>query len=63
MPVERLWQWLREELQALHCHGDLAELDARIARFEQDLNDNPAAVHLRLHPKRHLDPDEEELRL
>jgi len=62
-PVERLWAWLREELQALHCHRDLAELEARIACFEATLNDCPSAVHARLRPKLHLDPAKEKLRL
>lgn len=63
MPVERLWQWLREELQALHCHLDLEELDARIAGFAALLQESPAAVHRRLYPKLHLGVDEEKLRL
>jgi transposase len=63
MPVERLWQWLRQELTALHCHRDEEELRERIQAFEAQLNDEPGAVHHRLRPKTHLDLQEEKLRV
>lgn len=63
MPVERLWHWLRQELTALHCHGDESELRDRISLFEARLNDTPALVTTRLRPKLHLDPEEEKLRV
>ena len=63
MPVERLWHWLRQQLTALHCHGDESELRDRIALFEAHLNDFPDAVSTRLRPKLHLPPEEEKLRV
>lgn len=63
MPVERLWQWLRQERTALHCHRDEDELRERIASFQSQLNDDPNAVHRRLRPKTCLDPTEEKLRV
>lgn len=63
MPVERLWQWLRQQVTALHCHRDEDELRERLASFEAQLNDEPAQVHARLRPKTHLNPEEEKLRV
>lgn len=63
MPVERLWQWLRQQLTALHCHRDQEELRNRVAGFQAQLNDEPSAVHRRLRPKTRLAPEEEKLRV
>ncbi len=63
MPVERLWQWLRQQLTALHCHRDEDELRDRICGFQAQLNDEPTSVHGRLRPKTRLDPEEEKLRV
>lgn len=62
MPVERLWSWLRQELTYLHCHVDFQQLTDRIEGLQCRLNDDPSAVHKRLRPKTHLDPEEEKLR-
>lgn len=59
LPVERLWNWRRQELTYLHCHADPAELTDRIAAFVERLLDTPQQVHRRLAPKLHLDPDQE----
>ena len=63
MPVERLWHWVRQELTALHCHRDEEELTERLAGFQASVNQDPHAVHARLRPKTHLDPEEEKLRV
>ena len=63
MPIERLWQWLRQQLTALHCHRDEDELRDRICGFQAQLNDEPTSVHGRLRPKTRLDPEEEKLRV
>lgn len=63
MPVERLWQWLRQQVTALHCHRDEDERRERLASFEALLNDEPAQVHARLRPKTRLDLQEEKLRV
>ncbi len=62
MPVEGLWNWLRQALGYLHCHADDAELEERIAAFGADLLDAPLLVHRRLLPNLHLDPAVEKLR-
>lgn len=56
MPVERLLQWLRQQLTALHCHRDEEELRDRVAGFEAQANDDTSVVHCRLRPKTWLDP-------
>jgi len=62
MPVERLWSWLRQTLEYLHCHADVAELGERIAAFVAQLLEVRLTVHRRLLPKLHLDPEVEKLR-
>lgn len=41
MPEERLWQWLRPDQTALHCHRDEDEFRELIQAFEAQLNDEP----------------------
>jgi len=43
MAVERRWQWLRQQLTALHCHRDEDKLRDRIYGFQAQLNDEPTS--------------------
>lgn len=63
MPVERLRQWLRQQLSALHCHRGEAELRERVEGFQTQRKDEPSSVWGRLRPKTHLNPEEEKLRV
>ncbi|GIV79014.1 MAG: hypothetical protein KatS3mg050_3408 [Litorilinea sp.] len=62
-PVERLWQWLREEVTRLHCYPSLYELCLACLRFVETLNQDPETVLRRLWPKFDLDPEFENLLL
>lgn len=63
MPVEPLWRWLREEVTYNHCHHGLDELRARVASFEQRINQNPYQLADRLWVKDRLHLEEEKLRV
>ncbi|AUB42986.1 Transposase (plasmid) [Nostoc flagelliforme CCNUN1] len=63
MPVEHLWQWLREDVTYHTCYQSAAELIERVHLFEQDIHSNPFEISDRLWVKNHLDPDEEKLRV
>ncbi|BAZ22942.1 transposase [Kalymmatonema gypsitolerans NIES-4073] len=41
MPVEHLWQWLREDVTYHTCYQSPTELIERVHLFEQDINSNP----------------------
>ncbi|RME35441.1 MAG: IS630 family transposase [Deltaproteobacteria bacterium] len=60
-PVERLWQWMREEVTRLHCHQSLYELFQACMRFIETINQDPDTVLRRLWPKFDLDPEFEKL--
>ena len=62
MPVEALWQWLREDVTYHHCHPSADDLTRRVADFEGRLNQEPFVIADRLWVKDTLDPDEEKLR-
>jgi len=63
-PIERLWDWMRQEVTRGHCHPSVAELTAACQRFIADVNRDPIAVVDRLWPKFDLDPEfEQELRV
>ncbi|MBD2238853.1 transposase [Aulosira sp. FACHB-113] len=62
MPVEHLWQWLREDVTYHICYQSATELIERVHVFEQDINSNSFEISDRLWVKNHLDPDEEKLR-
>jgi len=62
MPVEHLWQWLREDVTSHTCYQSPAELIERVHLFEQEINSHPLEIGDRLWVKNHLDPDEEKLR-
>ena len=63
MPVEHLWQWLREDVTYHACYDQKAELIAQVNRFQQRINADPIAISDRLWVKSHLDPEEEKLRV
>jgi hypothetical protein len=58
-PIERLWDWMREEVTRGHCHASLAALRAACQRFIARINADPVAVVDRLWPKFELDPEYE----
>lgn len=63
-PIERLWDWTRQEVTRGHCHSSVAELTAACQRFIATINQDPVAVVDRLWPKFELDPEfEQELRV
>ncbi len=61
MPVEHLWQWLRENVTYHTCYQSSTELIERVHLFEQDINSNPFEISDRLWVKNHLEEDEEKL--
>jgi transposase len=63
MPVEHLWQWLREDVTYHTCHNSEAELIERVAAFEQEINSFPLVLADRLWVKTHLNSNEEKLRV
>lgn len=46
MPVEHLWQWLRENVTYHTCYQSSTELIERVHLFEQDINSNPFEIML-----------------
>lgn len=63
-PIERLWDWMREEVSRGHCHASVPELRAACLAFIAQINRDPLAVVDRLWPKFELDPEfEEKLRV
>jgi transposase len=63
MPVEHLWQWVREEVTYHTCYNSREELMAQLEQFQQTINATPYAVADRLWVKTHLDLEEEKLRV
>ena len=63
MPVEHLWQWVREDVTYHACYDSREELMAQLEQFQQEINATPYAVADRLWVKTHLDPEEEKLRI
>ena len=63
MPVEHLWQWVREDVTYHTCYDSRAELIAQLEQFQQAINATPDAVADRLWVKTHLNPEEEKLRV
>ncbi|MGD1906938.1 MAG: hypothetical protein ACFB0C_13210 [Leptolyngbyaceae cyanobacterium] len=63
MPVEHLWQWLREDVTYHTCYDQKADLIAQVEQFQQRINDEPIAIADRLWVTPHLKYDEEKLRL
>jgi transposase len=44
MPVEHLWQWLREDITYHAGYDQKAELIAQVNRFQQRINADPIAI-------------------
>lgn len=63
-PIERLWDWMREEVTGGFCHASVPELIAACQAFIARINRDPVALVDRLWPKFELDPEfEEKLRV
>lgn len=62
MPVEHLWQWLREDVTYHTCYDSQLDLIHAVADFQALINTESLAVSDRLWVKKHLDPEEEKLR-
>lgn len=63
MPVESLWHWLREDVTYFFCHKTSKELIDRVAKFQEDINQNPCEIADRLWVSDSLDPEVEKLRI
>ena len=62
MPVEHLWQWLREDITYHICYDSQLDLINAVADFQARINTEPLALSDRLWVKKHLEPEEEKLR-
>jgi hypothetical protein len=58
-PIERLWDWMREEVTRGHCQASLAALRTACPQFIARINTDPEAVVDRLWPKFERDPEYE----
>jgi hypothetical protein len=58
-PIERLWDWMRDEVTRGHCHNSLKSLREACRRFIAGINGDPQEVVDRLWPKFELDPEYE----
>lgn len=63
MPVEHLWQWLREDVTYHTCYATQQDLIAQVKIFEQQVNASPHEVADRLWVQNHLEPEIEKLRV
>lgn len=62
MPVEHLWQWLREDLTDHTCYEREQDLIDALAKFQHQINTDPFSISDRLWVKKHLESEEEKLR-
>jgi hypothetical protein len=63
-PIERLWDWMREDVTRGFCHGSVPQRIAACEAFIARVNRDPIALIDRLWPKFELDPEfEEKLRV
>jgi transposase len=62
-PIERLWQWMREDVTQLFCHESLKHLFDDCLAFIRRINLDPEQLIARLWPKFDLDPDFEKFAL
>ena len=62
MPVEHLWQWLREDLTYHICYEREQDLIDAVTDFQHQINTDPLSISDRLWVKKHLEPEEEKLR-
>ncbi|PSN05822.1 hypothetical protein C7293_31205 [filamentous cyanobacterium CCT1] len=63
MPVEHLWQWLREDVTYHTCYDRPSDLIRQVEQFQERINANPIALADRLWVKSHLESEEEKLRV
>jgi transposase len=63
MPVEHLWQWLREDVTYHTCYEKEADLIDKVQQFQHSINANPNEIADRLWVSTHLDPEVEKLRV
>lgn len=63
MPVEHLWQWLREDVTYHACYETKEHLIHQVELFVQQLNHQPIAVSDRLWVTTRLKSEEEKLRV
>jgi transposase len=63
MPVEHLWQWLREDVIYHTCYERQSDLIEQVSVFQQRINACPNTVADRLWVTTHLKPDEEKPRV
>jgi transposase len=56
-PIERLWDWMREEVTRGFCHPSVPDLVAACRAFISSINRDPIALVDRLWPKFELDPE------
>ena len=63
MPVEHLWQWVREDVTYHTCYHSREQLMLQLEQFQHRVNATPYAVADRLWVKTRLDPEEEKLRV
>ena len=62
MPVEHLWQWLREDVTYHTCYEKKSHLIAQIKSFQTQINQIPLEIADRLWVTTTLKPEEEKLR-
>ena len=58
-PIERLWDWMREEITRGFCHASLGELRSACHQFIARINADATTIIDRLWPKFDLDPEYE----
>ena len=63
MPVEHLWQWLREDVTYHTCYHTHQSLINQVTKFEKRINGFPNEVADRLWVQIHLEPEVEKLRV
>ena len=63
MPVEHLWQWLREDVTYHICFQRKTDLMKSIHQFQIRINQTPIVIADRLWVRNHLDSTEEKLRV
>ena len=62
MPVEHLWQWLREDVTYHTCYERKKDLIAQVKDFQEQINAAPLDIADRLWVTTHLEPEMEKLR-
>ena len=63
MPVEHLWQWLREDVTYHTCYECKRDLNEQVSQFQEEINADPLEIADRLWVTTHLKPEVEKLRV